>query len=154
MMPRVSPAPLSAWMLVGFTNATAQPAAMRVLSDAACGPSAGKVGGRKLNMISVGMRRACLGGLISVTGKVTSMSGAALLSTRAVSVVMRTGRPPTVESVTGELLQLTPGRTFGTRPSTSRSNPSMISGRRCMRQAFAVSTRLPLLSRSGSGQSG
>ena len=94
---------------------------------------------------------AALAGVVSVISMSTLIDGNAELSTRPTSDVVVTGRPPTFSAAVDATRHSTFGTVFGTRPYTSRSKSSTISGRRVSHQVFASVTRFPLLSTSGSG---
>jgi hypothetical protein len=85
----------------------------------------------------------------------TSIEGKAELSTRPVIFLPTTGLSPTTPSVTWfTTVQVTFGTSFGTRPKTSRSKSSTISGRRSFHHASGVATFPPFFNVRGSGRSG
>ena len=106
------------------------------------------------NIIITGTAAVARAGVTSVIWISTLICGQRLLSTWPTICFSMAGSEPTTVLVVLFTLQRTWGTRAGTRPSTSRENSSTISGLRCFHQVLAEVTRLPLLSRSTSGQSG
>src|SRR5262245_46692603 len=164
MMPLVSPAPLSACTLAGLRRAYPQPAATSCSVAGGSLPGGGDGGpaprptfggGTPRNMIMTGTGPPALDGATSVTCRSTVMEGYAALSTCPTSCLAITGWPPTLGSdVSGVAVHVTFGTLFGTRPTTSRSKASRISGRRRVVHISAVVTFVPFSSVKGSGRSG
>ncbi len=85
----------------------------------------------------------------------TLMDGQAALSTCPTHCFAATGMAPTTRSVACvTTVHVTFGTFFGTRPKTSRSKSSTISGRRTFHHCSAVVTFWPFFVTSGSGRSG
>ena len=105
-------------------------------------------------MIITGTGVFTLAGVTSPASMLTSIAGNVELSTRPVSFFTTTGMPPSVSFVVDVTSHVTFGTFFGTRPSTSRSKSSTISGRRSFVHIAAVVTFWPLFSVSTSGRSG
>src|SRR5262245_61445845 len=95
-------------------------------------------------------------GRISVNEMLTEMSGQAALSTRPTSRLVTFGtvgagprppnpRPPAGAAFAGATSHVTLGTSLGTRPYTSASKYSTISGRRSVHQASGVVTGLRAL---------
>ena len=83
------------------------------------------------------------------------MDGQAELSTVPRSCLAMTALLPTTRSVACvTTVHVTFGTFFGTRPKTSRSKSSTISGRRTFHHCAAVVTFWPSFVTSGSGKSG
>src|SRR4249919_3055980 len=117
-------------------------------------PGAGGIPERPPNIIVTGTGRAAFAGVTRVIWISTVRSGYAELSAAPISSLPTTGRPPTWNCSVRLTRHATVGTVRGTRPSTSRSKSSTISGRRCFHHASALVTFLPFLSVSGSGSSG
>src|SRR3954453_23798424 len=114
-------------------------------------PGAGGMPERPPNIIITGTGVVASAGVTTVIWMSTVTSGNAALSTGPTTSLPITGRPPTTNLSVRATFQLTFGTLAGTRPSTSRSNASTISGLRSFHQASAVATFLPLSRVSGSG---
>ena len=84
----------------------------------------------------------------------TVIAGQAELSTWPTSFRTVAGMVPTRSSVVAVTSQVTFGTFAGTRPYTSRSKSSTISGRRLVHQTSGVVTRPPSLRTNGSGKVG
>ncbi len=82
------------------------------------------------------------------------MSGYDELSTCPTSSLLMAGYVPTVVFAVSVTVHVTLGTFFGTRPITSRSKSSTISGRRCFHHIFALVTFLPFFSVNASGRFG
>ena len=169
MIPFVRPAPLSACTLVGFRKANPHPSTMSCSVAGASLPGAGGggtnpcgrapgSGGRPSadssvpgrNMIISGTRPFASSGTTTVSGMSTTIDVSPELSACPTSCFAITRRPPTRPVSVAVTVHVTFGTRAGTRPYTSRSNPSMISRRRCCHiRAFV--TRRPSFIRSTSG---
>src|SRR5579883_128851 len=110
--------------------------------------------GRPPNIIITGTGPFASAGSTSVIWISTVSAGYAELSTRPASNFPTTARPPTDAFTVLVTSQVTLGAFFGTRPSTSRSKSSTISGRRSRHHISAVVTLRPFFSVSASGRSG
>ena len=117
-------------------------------------PGAGGMPERPPNIIITGTALAAFAGVTSVIWISTVISGCAELSTAPISSLPITRWPPTSNASVRLTRQVTFGTVRGTRPNTSRSNSSTISGRRCFHQAAAVVTLRPFFSVSASGRFG
>src|SRR5690242_18385191 len=172
MIPFVRPAPLSAWMLPGLIVAYPQPSEINCSvedgpatfppKDANRFVGAGSPGRRGKppppnppNIISTGTGSLAFAGVTSVIWISTLMVGQAELSTCPTSCFATTGISPTTRSTAWVVIvQFTFGTFFGTRPKTSRSKFSTISGRGCFHRIPGVVTFCPFFRVSGSGGSG
>ena len=160
MMPLVRPAPLSAWMLAGLSDGVAPAVGDELLgrgriaaggagrrrtepADAAAGgagrrrPAAAR---RRRTSSSRGTGPFASAGVTSVIWMSTVIAGIRRVVDVADQLLgRRPARPPTVHvarcCVT---VHVTFGTFFGTRPSTSRSKSSTISGRRCFHHTSAL----------------
>ena len=158
-MPRVSPAPLSAWMLAGLIDAYPHPAAISCCAELG-GPDGVSVGGGDggsaalPNIIKVGTLPLALAGVTTVIWMSTVIAGYDELSTWPTSCFAITGMPATCAFTVCFNSHFTAGTPAGTRPNTSRSKSSTISGRRCFHQTSAVVTLRPFFNVRGLGRSG
>jgi hypothetical protein len=84
----------------------------------------------------------------------TAIAGYEELSTWPTNCFAITGTPATCVLTVCFNSHFTAGTLAGTRPITSRSKSSTISGRRCFHHASAVVTLRPFFNVSGSGRSG
>ena len=84
----------------------------------------------------------------------TSIAGYAELSTRADELAADDALPPISHSRVATTDHVDRRALAGTRPTTSRSKSSTISGRRSLHHASAVVTFAPFFSVSGSGRIG
>ena len=84
----------------------------------------------------------------------TLICGSDELSTRPTNRFPITGCAPTISRTVFSTVHVTEGTSFGTRPMTSRSKSSTISGRRCFHHISGVVTLSPFFSVSASGRFG
>jgi hypothetical protein len=106
------------------------------------------------NIIITGTGPFASAGVTSVIWISTEIAGWDALSTRPTSCVPTTGRSPTIPLAVSVTTHVTVGTFAGTRPSTSRSKSSTISGRRRVRHMSAEVTVVPFFSVRISGRSG
>ena len=106
------------------------------------------------NIIITGTGPLASAGVTSVIWMSTVMPGYAELSTWPTSTLPMVGLSPTMPLAVSVTVHVTFGTDFGTRPSTSRSKSSTISGRRCLFHMSADVTFRPFFSVSGSGSIG
>ena len=104
------------------------------------------------NMIITGTGPFAFAGVTSVISMSTLIDGHAELSACPTSCFSTTGKTPAFESLVLFTAQVTLGTLGGTRPSTSRSKSSTISGRRCCHHCSADVTFLPVFQRERVGQ--
>src|ERR1019366_2201012 len=109
---------------------------------------------RPPNIITTGTGPFASAGTTSVIWISTLIAGKDELSTWPVSALPITGRPATVSFTVLVTVHVTLGTLFGTRPNTSRSKSSTISGRRWLVHWAAVVTFLPFLRVRTSGRLG
>src|SRR5688572_8716112 len=146
-------------MLAGLIDAYPHPAAISCCAELG-GPDGGSAGGgvggsaALPNIISVGTLPLALAGVTTVIWISTAIAGYEELSTWPISCFAITGRPATCACTVCFSSHFTAGTFAGTRPNTSRSKSSTISGRRCFHHASAVVTLRPLFKVRGSGRSG
>src|SRR6516164_10483474 len=115
-------------------------------------PGAGGIPERPPNIIITGTGSARFAGVTTVNAISTVASGKAELSAVPISSLPTTGRPPTLNCSVRLTRHATFGTFRGTRPSTSRSKSSTISGRRSFHHVSALVTFLPFSSVSASGR--
>src|ERR1017187_7611725 len=108
----------------------------------------------KPNSMITGTGPLALAGVVNVNSMLTVIAGYAELSTWPTIFLVTTGTSPFFSCVVPVTSQTTLGATLGTRPQTSRSKSSAISGRRLLHQTLADFTFLPFFSTSGSGSFG
>src|SRR5271168_3875104 len=106
------------------------------------------------NIIITGTGPFALSGVTNVIWISTLIDGHNESSTCPTSCFSNTGKTPAFVLLLLVTVHVTFGTLGGTRPSTSRSKSSTISGRLCCHHSVAVVTFLPLLSVRASGGSG
>ena len=106
------------------------------------------------NIISTGTFFVAFAGMTSAIWISTLIAGYDELSTCPISCFAITGTPAIDVVTVCFSSHFTAGTMRGTRPKTSRSNSSTISGRRCFHHVSALATVRPFFSVSGSGRSG
>src|SRR5215471_3605421 len=123
-------------------------------------PRPGNVGGgafgiaARPNIIIAGTGCLASAGVTSTICISTLIAGKDELSTCPVSIFATTGYLPTFVLAVSVTVHVTFGRFFGTRPSTSRSKSSTISGRRCSHHTLAEVTFFPFFNVNASGNCG
>src|SRR5262245_42150 len=107
------------------------------------------------NIINTGTRPLAFDGVTSVIWTSTLIEGQAELSTCPTKCFALTGISPTTRSTAWVVIShVTLGTFWGTRPMTSRSKSSTISGRRLFHHVSGLVTFFPFRNVSASGRSG
>ena len=105
-------------------------------------------------MIITGTGPFASAGVTTIIWISTLICGSDELSTCPTSCFPITGCAPTISRTVFATVHVTDGTFFGTRPITSRSKSSTISGRRCFHHISGVVTFSPFFSVSTSGRFG
>src|ERR1017187_6174279 len=107
---------------------------------------------RPPNIIITGTGPVACAGVTRIIWTSTLIKGSSELSTWPTSCLPTTGWEPTVASTVFVTVHVTFGTSLGTRPTTSRSKSSTISGRRCSHHIPGEVTFTPFLSTSTVGK--